>query len=340
MISSNTIMPYPLNIVIYLIVVNVASAFAFNLVSSKDVRSLLLSHTSIPNSDNTRIPESLFKSLQHDFESIPITYKSDFDESSEYYTCEQYLAMSYEAHEACLDLFDNYDTSLMRCEQLSFDNSCQEYMLRWKATWQMSSSAWLYNFADLMGFNVIQVVPDSSSIVTFSWKNVFNVFANAFETGNITLPIAQVDGSTRLKLTNDKITIEESYDLIREVDLSRLQNRKTAQEFASWLDVSRKPKGKSREDWEGIVRSRVLNNVVGTGVLDIDPNEDDQEGASAILVFGGMLILSLVFTYNIFLGEFGSKGQISPLCEDAPKLEIGSGYFSECFGPYGDGPFI
>lgn len=333
-------MQYLLNNVIYLIVVNVTSAFAFNLVSSKDVRSLLLSHASIPNSDNTRIPKTLFKSLQHDFESIPITYKSDFGEANEKYTCKQYLAMASEAHEACLDLFDSYDTSLMRCEQLGYDNSCQEYMLRWKATWQMSSSAWLYNFADLMGFNVIQAVPDSSSIVTFSWKNVFIVFAHAFETGNITLPIAQVEGSTRLKLTNDKITIEESYDLIREVDLSRLQNRKTAQEFASWLDVSRKPKGKSREDWEGIIRSRVLNNVVGTGVLDIDPNEDDQEGASAILVFGGMLILSLVFTYNIFLGEFGSKGQISSLCEDAPKLEIGSGYFSECFGPYGDGPFI
>ena len=36
----------------------------------------------------------------------------------------------------------------------------------------------------------------------------------------------------------------------------------------------------------------------------------------------------------------GGSGSVSELCEDAPQIDFGSGYLSECFGPYGDGPFI
>ena len=176
---------------------------------------------------------------------------------------------------------------------------------------------------------------------------MFRMFGSAFQTGVITLPISRVEGSTRLKISTrertitlggnncTRLSIKESIDLVREGDLGRLQNRKVAQELAAWLDVSRRPSGTSEESWAGIVRSRILSAVPGAGVLDIDPN-DEEESASALLVFGVTCLMALTLSYNFFLGEVGT-GQVSEFCDDARRIEPGSGYFSECFGLYGDG---
>lgn len=232
----------------------------------------------------------------------------------------------------------------------------EEFNMRWQASWVSAGSIWLFELADHVGWEIMKKVPDPSQIATFGWKNVGLVFQKAFRTGTITLPVFVVEGSTQLRVTQDddvssgegsttakkptvSISISESIDLVREADLGRLQNRKVAQELASWLDVSRRPMRADSGEWAATVRGRVLTGTPGAGPLDVDPSED---GPGVLVVFGAGCVAAFVLLYNFLLGEVvgTTTGEVSKLCDDAARIEIGSGYFSECFGPFGDGPFL
>jgi hypothetical protein len=131
--------------------------------------------------------------------------------------------------------------------------------------------------------------------------------------------------------------LEESIDLVEEADSFRLQNRVVAQEFASWLDVSRKPPIVDEVDWASKVRQRILANVPGAGALDVDPNEDEPRVLYAFLF---ICIAGVGILYQTISGEMmGSQGQVSAQCTEAEQLVMGSGYLTECF-IMGDGPFI
>ncbi len=270
-------------------------------------------------------------------------------------SAEQYFSYASDRHADCIELFDRYATNMKRCAQISSTKTTtslvEEYNIRWEASWISASSVWLFDLADAIGWEVEKKVPDPSKISSFSWLAVIKVFQNAFQTGTIQLPVFLVEGNSRLKIVRKEegasnmespvsISIAESIDLVKEADSSRLQNRRVAQELASWLDVSRRPMemdGKER-DWADIVRERILMNVPGAGPLDVDPNEDEP---GVILAFGTLCLATFSLLYFFLVGEVvGGTGQVSSLCDDAVKLEVGSGYFSECFGPYGDGPFL
>ena len=105
--------------------------------------------------------------------------------------------------------------------------------------------------------------------------------------------------------------------------------------------MSRRPDefGINEDEWAGMVRERILLGVPGAGSLDIDPNEDDGEGATALLIFGAFCSITLALSFQYFVAPeiVGGTGTISAQCNDAARIEFGSGYLSECFGPYGDG---
>ena len=282
--------------------------------------------------------------------SCQISLSSQFHQMSKPISVEEYNKYVSCRHEDCIQLFDRYNSKTLRCELLSSTQTAQkqvdEYNIRWQASWISASSVWLFNLADAVGWKVEEKIPDSSKVTSFSWKSVGTVFQQAFQTGTIKLPVILVEGNTRLKILQEeqyskvRISLSESIDLVREADLGRLQNRIMAQELASWLDVSRRPfdmDGKETE-WAETVRERILTNVPGAGPLDVDPNED---GPGVLLSFALLLIITFGLFSNAIIEEVvGGTGQVSELCEDAVKLEVGTGYFSECFGPYGDGPFI
>ena len=245
--------------------------------------------------------------------------------------------------------------------------------------WIPPGSTWLYNLAEVAKWNVTKKCSDSSIVATFSWRSVLDLFQRAFATGEITLPISMVEGNTVLSLsyhntiegkskeasetvsstTIVSISLKESIDLVAEADKNRLQNRRVAQELASWIDVSRRPtititpttirkntkdnNNDSRMDadeWAGIVRQRVLSGVTGAGPLDVDPNEDEAEGVMALLIFGIITLSAIAISLQLFLipelvGGTGSIYQ-KHICDDAELLEFGSGYLSECFGLFGD----
>ena len=125
--------------------------------------------------------------------------------------------------------------------------------------------------------------------------------------------------------------------MVLEADKNRLQNRRVAQELASWIDVSRRPPNFDVDDWAGMISKRILSSVPGAGALDFDPNENDSEGVMALVLFGIVSIAVLGVSFQFFAPELvGGTGTIPARCDDAAILEFGSGYLSECFGPFGD----
>ena len=359
-----------------IIIVSIRPLSCFSIGNGLDITSLIRSTCS---DDATTLPPVLLDTItsrqttnrtrrsggsdECDSLTCSITISSDFQrptrgtcsETSGPISVQQYTRYTSSRHADCIDLFDRYESSIIRCEKISNTRTPQahveEFNIRWEASWISASSVWLFDLADAAGWQIEKQVPDSSRVSSFSWMSVGQVFQKAFQTGTIQLPVFVVEGNACLKIRKDDdvspdvhvpviISIKESIDLVREADLSRLQNRRVAQELASWLDVSRRPLQMDGEEsvWAATVRERILTGVPGAGPLDVDPNED---GPGGFLIFGALCIAAFGLLYYVLLEEVvGGTGQVSNLCDDAVKLEVGSGYFSECFGPYGEGPFL
>lgn len=269
--------------------------------------------------------ESLTDNINEDFVSFGSNLVARYDIDASLYA-----ETIKKRHGDCQSLFDGYTTRLVRCEVLD-ESSCN---IRWNVTFIPSGSTWLYSLAKSVGWEVRTKSPDPSSVAMFSWRPVFSLFQRAFETGSVTLPIVLIEGSTRLFLSRTGLLISETVDLIEEADNKRLQNRRVAQELASWLDVSRRPKNIDREEWASQVRQRILSDVRGAGALDIDQNEDGSEGAIALLIFGVVSVVAVLLSFELFtLPEvIRGAGRLSEECENGELLEFGSGYLNECLG--------
>jgi len=306
--------------------------------------AILTSNDNADGTDATSVPFHLIVEQQEDSANAectsPLLFSSDFVARQEI-SAARYNACTNSRHNDCRSLFDRYSTEVKRCEVIDDDT----VNIRWKATWIPAGTSWLYRLANACGWAIESRSADPYKVSAFSWTAVFSIFANAFATGNITLPISEAEGNTVVSIQENGLTsITESLDLIKEADAGRLLNRRVAQELASWLDVSRRPDecGISEEEWANMVRERVLLGVPGAGSLDIDPNEDDGESAIALLIFGAICSAALILSFQYFVAPeiVGGTGAISAQCDDAARIEFGSGYLSECFGPYGDGPFV
>lgn len=229
-----------------------------------------------------------------------ILYSSDFV-SQQLIPLDAYDKYSKQQHRECINLFDGYESFLIRCEVID-ETSLN---IRWNATWIPSTSLWLYDLANLMRWDITRKSPDPSLMVVFSWKSVFALFQMAFGTGRIVLPISLIEGSTFVTVSTkeDTIAIQESIDLVSKADANRLQNRRVAQELASWLDIRRPPDAEQSIDedkWAGIVRQRILIGVNGAGALDIDPNEED-ETRVALVIFSLVSLAAVALSSQYFI---------------------------------------
>lgn len=328
---------------------SIHSTIGFGLLSSDVVKAF--QHAN----DCTTLPKAIFDvgddeaptSVQLPSKSS-IRISTSFQEQYEV-SVEAYSKCTSNSHDACVGLFDRYATSLLRCEEIKLEGSPQQdrqrqFNVRWEASWISPNSIWLYELAERIGWTIETKTPDSTKISTSSWTRVLQLFQKAFQTGTIVLPRYSVQGNTRFRLIQDRsesevvsISLEESIDLVEEADSLRLQNRVVAQEFASWLDVSRKPPNSDEVDWASTVRQRILANVPGAGALDVDPNED---GPEVLFAFFTVCIISVGILYQTLSVEMmGSQGQISTQCTEAEQLAASSGYLTECF-MNGDGAFI
>lgn len=99
---------------------------------------------------------------------VSFSYSSDFIPqytSTPPPSFQEYTSCAADRHKDCQDLFDLYDTKVIRCEQLSSDDTTaskygtKEFMIRWEVSWVMAGSVWLYTLADVAGWDIIQKIP-------------------------------------------------------------------------------------------------------------------------------------------------------------------------------------
>ena len=154
------------------------------------------------NRDASTIP--IKQIIRHSNIPFSISCSSDFVSSIEL-DASKYEEFTTSRHTDCINLFDDYSTNLIRCKKI--DESSLN--IRWEVSWIPSGSTWLYNLADLVKWQVNKKRPDPSVISKFSWKVVFDIFRNAFVTGNITLPISSVEGYTVLTMKQQQVVQEE-----------------------------------------------------------------------------------------------------------------------------------
>jgi len=111
--------------------------------------------------------------------------------------------------------------------------------------------------------------------------------------------VLRLDGASGAVLSH-----VESLDAVQAADSNRLRNRKVAQDAATLLDF-RRPSSVCPDDWAAAVSARVLSGVPGTGVLDVDPNEEPL----AVAVFGLVVIAGLSVSIATIGDETGVFGR-------------------------------
>lgn len=177
-----------------------------------------------------------------------------------------------------------------------------KFVVQWNVTWIPPSAAWL----ELVGesfFTTEYVTYNhlANQVSTFSWNAVYKFFARAVTTGKLRIPTACIEGtsSCRVDSSGNLIRVEEE-DLSYVMDLSRgtLQNRKCADDLDYFLQVARRPRDYSEEEWESHVRNvLVWSTVPGyTDPLYVEQNREDSVG---IVYFGIVMAVLLVFANTV-----------------------------------------
>ena len=231
-----------------------------------------------------------------------------------------YSAASRAWHNDCCELLGpSYTTTVQRVAQLS---SPDEVAVRWRAEWSPDSTRWLEALADAIGWEIERFDLDASTVSTFSWRAIFDLFASASTTRRLALPTASVEGRAVLRIDEASGLVtshSESVDVIGLAAASRLRNRKVAQNTAEFLDIRRPPQCDS-DEWAVEVAAAVLVGVPGAGTLEVEPLEDEREGTVAIVAFGLIAIAALSFSVRLLGDESGTGQWGASLCDELDSM--------------------
>lgn len=174
-----------------------------------------------------------------------------------------------------------------------------EVTVRWNATWTPPPAAWLNAVAGL--WPGVEAAPTpyadkARDVIAFSWKKVFRLFGDAARTGRLRVPLACVEGTSRLTFEDDRLrSVTEDYvyaDLLRR---GQLRNRRCAEDLRTFLEVCRRPPTMSEEAWASDVGAALpWRGVPGSNPLDVEPGEGGagEVVVFAVLVVGGLAALS------------------------------------------------
>lgn len=231
----------------------------------------------------------------------------------------EYCKVATRWHAESASTLSQYETSVLRIAAVGDD----EVSVRWRTTWASDSSLWLCRLSQLLRWRVVRVAVDPKVVSTFSWAAVGKLLVSAVSTGKLHLPASAIEGTTRLTIepqpdgsreSNDaahhealmRVTVQrESVDLVALADANGLQNRRAAQDVATWLDF-RRPSTVEPEEWAAIVRARVLSRVPGAGTLDIEPMSNETEGPLALSLFA--LVMAAALGASLYIGLGGDHG--------------------------------
>lgn len=191
-------------------------------------------------------------------------------------------------------------------------------LVRWNATYVDPSVGWLVSLSEsIPGWTADfrTYTNQASKIRKFSYSALGKLFADAFATGKLRVPLACIEGTTTCEFFEESTTrkriISITEDLAYAQDLKRgaLSNRLCARDLQFFLEVARKPleyhgekpaSDQEYEYWEDLV-SEVLPWRSVPGMMDpmyIEGQSEEDLGANLPLVFGTLSVLLVLAFAN------------------------------------------
>ena len=198
------------------------------------------------------------------------------------------------------------DSTICRVSSISLDS----VVVQWNVTWIPPTVASLHQLASRWpGLQVCYVTYNhlSDQVSVFSWKNVGKLFRDAFQMGQMCIPLACIQGQTQLDFVRENSgggwklrRLSEDLQYARDLTRGSLQNRRCAADLRLFLEDGRRPPSNSWQEWEDVVcRALPWAMVPGSGSLDIEP---PQHGESKItFIFGGLVSVTML----LFAGIIG-----------------------------------
>ncbi|KAL3915201.1 MAG: hypothetical protein SGILL_005757, partial [Bacillariaceae sp.] len=197
-------------------------------------------------------------------------------------------------------------------------------IVQWNVSYFPPTAQWLLlSLANTMGWTVEPKAYNDKfgDIRKFSYRAVFQLFADAIATQRLRVPLACIQGTTicefgKKKATEQQqeqqrpsssttmpkiISITEDLAYAQELQRGVLQNRVCAQDLQAFLESARRPLEQSPQDWQDAVAGLLPWTSV-PGMLDplaIEPMDDADEGERLIPLFflGGVTLFLLGFAY-------------------------------------------
>ena len=188
-----------------------------------------------------------------------------------------------------------------------------EAVIRWETTFVPEKVQWMVDLGNLLPnvtvcrYDILDKIGTRSR---FTWRGLFILFKIVVREGEMRVPIAKIQGTSRLRFIVDdngnKIKLtrhEDTLDLVNLVNQEAVQNRSITRHLLSFLD-QRKPPGMRLEAWDERIDVRLKWRLVpGMGQFDIDGLEDSEDRselyADAIVVLAFSTIVLLTFAWVV-----------------------------------------
>lgn len=176
-------------------------------------------------------------------------------------------------------------------------------LFQWNVTWVPPTTAWLESLANSWP----GVTPCYTTYThlagqrtTFSYRAVFELFTEAFQTGQLRVPLACIEGTTTLgfefEFDEASLQVPTLTSIVEDLgyaqDLARggLQNRKCASDLKLFLETGRRV-GADADKWYETVSHLSWMSVPGMNPMDMDPQDDGPMAPFVFLGVAGVTIL-------------------------------------------------
>lgn len=182
------------------------------------------------------------------------------------------------------------------------------FVARWSVEFVPAKMKWLYDLGlnwplgklRIEKYDILDRVGETSK---FTYRALFAVLRRAVVEREMRIPIAKIEGVSRLTFDDDgKLSRhEETLTLVEMVNAGKVRNKRIMRDVLEYLDT-RKPPGVSLADWDIQVEDRVdIYSVPGMRQLDVDGMEDSAgniEDATAVLGFFTLVVISFGFGFG------------------------------------------
>jgi len=182
------------------------------------------------------------------------------------------------------------------------------FVARWSVEFVPAKMKWLYDLGlnwplgelRIEKYDILDRVGETTK---FTYRALFAVLRRAVVEREMRIPIAKIEGVSRLTFDDDgKLSRhEETLTLVEMVNAGKVCNKRIMRDVLEYLDT-RKPPGVSLADWDIQVEDRVdIYSVPGMRQLDVDGMEDSAgniEDATAVLGFFTLVVISFGFGFG------------------------------------------